>query len=132
MFNLVFAAGCPARGVTPIMLGDKLLHGAVRNDFRLSLGCRAQQFPSSFALPSVFHSDSVYVHVDAVPHWKRRVRLAIIFARYKCNGAAWHQFPDEDNAASPAFVSATADIKAQINLFKITMKWKGPAKHPGV
>jgi hypothetical protein len=67
-----------------------------------------------------------------VRHWHLNVVFVVKRPGNKCDGGAWNQFLNKDDAPAPAVLSLPANIKAQVDFFKLTMKRNRNAADPGV
>src|SRR4051812_34821550 len=122
MLDPIFAAARAARGVTPVMLGNKFFVRSLRRGLRFARGCHGERFPAAAAPPLILSEYAPILMLKIMPHRQRGVRLVIKGPGHDGNGPPRNQFADKYHPAPPFLRAFTADIEPKIHLLEIAME----------
>src|ERR1700716_3844531 len=122
MLNAILAAARTARGVTPVMFGNKLLMRSLRRSLRFAGRRHGQRFPTLAAPPLIFREDASVLVLERMPHRQRGIRLAIKCPGDDCDRGPRNKLADKDHSAPPFIATLPAHIKPQIHLLEIAME----------
>src|SRR5207237_190195 len=123
----------PARspGISPVVLGDELVEGAVLDELRRSSdGCGKAVF-AALERPRVRNAlngaGGILRAPDAVTH---RHCLVVLTVEQTCNerdGTSRDDFFDEDDTSAPFVLRLPADVETQIDFLEVAVERDGDA-----
>src|SRR5262245_45392771 len=127
MLDLIFdASAVTLRGVTPEMFGDELLFRTFNERLRDARGLRADVMPRSAVAPRIFdrpiRRDRSVVQIDSMAHSPRDVIFVVNDAGHGRDRPSRRDLFDERHAAPPAVFRPAADVKSQVDLFKVSVE----------
>ncbi len=124
MLDLILdRSAMPLRGVAPVMFGDELFLRIRQWQRWGSAVAGTDREPPSVVTPTVFRfAVGIARRIDERRACGACDILFVIDPSSDCGDRpSWHDFADKHHAAPPAFVTLVANIKTQIDLFKVAM-----------
>src|SRR5262249_44838481 len=127
MLDPIFdAAAVALRRVAPVMFCDELLLRTFDERARFSGGLHADVMPRSIVAPRIFdrsiRRDRSVVQIDSMAHSPRDVIFVVNDAGHGRDRPSRRDFFDECHAAPPAVFRTAADVKSQVDLFKVLVE----------